>query len=60
MGMCVLAFWSFIQIFVFCDSSEFVAIHFDKIDIYQRNWYEFPARVRHANSYDEYSDTGRS
>lgn len=46
--MLLLAWWSFVQIFVFCDSSEHVTIKFDEIDIYQSNWYAFPARVRRA------------
>lgn len=44
--MTLLAFWSCVQIFVLCDSSERVITHFKAIDIYQCDWYAFPICVR--------------
>lgn len=43
----VLIFWSFIQIFIFCDTSERVTSHFREVDMYYLcDWYAFPAVVR--------------
>lgn len=46
MKMILLAFWSFIQVFVLCDLSERVNNNFNEIDFYQCNWYEFPIHIR--------------
>lgn len=43
----LLMFWSFVQIFVLCDSSERVTGRFDEIDMYnQCDWYLFPMRIQ--------------
>lgn len=45
--LCVLAFWSLAEMFVFCETSERVIGRFDEIDIYnQCDWYSFPIRVQ--------------
>lgn len=45
----LLTFWSFVQIYVFCDSSAYVTRHFREIDIYNEcEWYAFPASVRRS------------
>lgn len=42
-----MMFWSFMQIFIICDASEYVTDHFERIDLYnQCNWYEYPANIR--------------
>lgn len=43
-----MTFWSFVQIFVFCDSSERVDLKFDEIDFYQCEWYSFPPNVQRS------------
>lgn len=43
----ILTFWSFAQVFVFCDSSERLTSGFEEIDIhYLCDWYLFPIRFR--------------
>lgn len=48
MKLITLSFWSFAQIFVFCDTSERVCTNFAAIDIYSDcNWYAFPMHIQH-------------
>lgn len=48
MRLILLTFWSFVQIFVFCDMSEYVTSHFNEIDFYNKcDWYSFPTVIRH-------------
>lgn len=43
----ILTFWSFVQVFVFCDSSERLTGGFEEIDMYCLcDWYLFPMQVR--------------
>lgn len=45
--LCVLIFWTFIQIFIFCDTSEYVSSHFRELDMfYLCDWYAFPPVVQ--------------
>lgn len=46
--MILLAFWSFIQIFILCELSERVNSQFSEVDIYQSNWYEYPIHARRS------------
>lgn len=44
-----LAFWSFAQIFLFCEASQIVSNCFDDVDFYnQCDWYRFSPRVQLA------------
>lgn len=43
----ILLFWSVVEIFVFCETSERLTIEFDEIDFYNEwDWYLFPNEVR--------------
>lgn len=43
----ILTFWSFAQIYVYCDSSERVDGEFEDIDVYSNSdWYNFPDKIR--------------
>lgn len=43
----VLLFCSFLFVFLLCESSERMAIEFEKIDVYmQWDWYKFPSNVQ--------------
>lgn len=45
--LCVLIFWTFLQIFIFCDTSEYVSSHFRELDMYYLcDWYAFPPVVQ--------------
>lgn len=47
----ILTFWSFVQMFVFCESSEIAGIQFLRINIYcQCDWYLYPTRVQRSLS----------
>lgn len=42
-----LVFWSFVQLFLICESSERITDRFDKIEIYMLcDWYAFPLQTQ--------------
>lgn len=44
---CSLVFWSFVQLFLICESSERITDRFDKIEIYVLcDWYALPLRTQ--------------
>lgn len=47
MRLIILTFWSFFQVFVFCESSEYIARQFDDVDIYMLwDWYTYPTVIQ--------------
>lgn len=48
----ILTFWSFVQMFLFCETSELIGIQFEKIDFYcQCDWYLYPIEVQRILPY---------
>lgn len=43
-----LMFWSFIQIFLFCELGEMLTGQFNKLNdaIFERDWYTFPIEIQ--------------